>query len=134
MRSLTRVSLLALAVFAAAAVAIDPPQVVEVPRPAPAKWTEFRAEPGKVVRLALKDGQSATWVLAEEGNASSLTPQDTATPFVDFVGPKGRHYLVAYAPGQQPARIVVVVGEDSGPGPPPDPKPPEPDPTKAESM
>lgn len=126
MRSLTRVSLLALAVCAAAAVAFDPPQVVEVPRPAPAKWQEFRAEPGRTIRLSLKDGESASWVLAEEGTSSTLSPQDTPTAFVDFVGPKGRHCLIAHVPGKPAARIVVVVGD--GTSPPVDPPPPGMDP------
>lgn len=132
MRGMIRVSTLALLVVAASAVAFDPPQVVEVPRPAPAKWQEFRAEPGKTIRLSLKDNTPATWVLAEEGTASSLTPQDSPTQFVDFVGPSGRHCLVAYVQGQQPARIVVIVGDgvpgpvDPGPGP-VDPPPPGPE-------
>lgn len=132
MRSLIRASTLALFVVAASAVAFDPPQVVEVPRPAPAKWQEFRTEPGRAVRLSLKDGAPAVWVLAEEGGASSLTPQDTPAPFVDFVGPKGRHCLVAYVQGQQPARIVVVVGDDSPPRP--DPDPPDPPSPKSEAV
>lgn len=130
MWSAFRVPIVALAFLAAQAIAFEPPQVVEVPRPAPAKWQEFRAEPGKVVRLALKDGAPAVWVLAEEGSSAELTPQDTAVPSVDFVGARGRHCLIAYAAGQQPARIVVIVGDggtDPGPGPGPvDPPPPGP--------
>jgi hypothetical protein len=106
-------------------VAADPPIVVEVARPPAAKWQVFSAESGKTVRLALKDGESAVWVLAGEGTAD-LTPQDSLTPFVDFVGPAGRHYAVAYVKDKPVARVVIQVGPGTGPGPPPDPKDPPP--------
>ena len=131
MRGMIRASTLALLVVAASAVAFDPPQVVEVPRPAPAKWQEFRTESGRI-DLSLKDGQAATWALAEEGGTAELNPPTPATVASFSATRSGRYKIIAFVAGQQPARIVVVVGDgvpgpvDPGPGP-VDPPPPGPE-------
>lgn len=123
MRSPIRVPMLAILLVAATAMAVEPPIVKVVPSPPPAKWQEFRADVGQ--RIWLSAGKPAVWVLANEGADGDLVVAPNGGDPSFAASKAGRYHLVAFVEGQEPARVVVAVGDaQPGPGPSPGPDPP----------
>lgn len=101
------------------AIAADPPAVVVLPRPVPAKWVELKIPSGQHVTLSA-GAKPAKWVLVDRANADLTAAGATAT----FSASKpGDYKLIAFVDGAEPMLTIIVVGE----GPPPPDFPPMPD-------
>lgn len=125
MRSIAFALLLHLPI-AAAAFADDDEALPIVPRPAPAKWTEVKAEKDGVLWLKVP-GEKSEWELIDRLNGASLEvpPGSTAAVFrADPKVPQGYRVITTAADGKL-GRYLILVGDGPfvPPGPVPPPKP-----------
>jgi len=104
-----------------AAIAALPPDVIELPAPAPGKWAEVKATPGRILRLSATG--PAKWLLVDDQAADLEVCGDGKR--ANFAAPRpGRYRLIVTADKGEPSRVVVVVGDaPPEPDPPPPPKP-----------
>lgn len=94
-------------------------QIAESPRPEPPKWSEFKSQPGALLRLT--SAQPATWTLVDAEGAD-VESVDGGKRLLFTSAVPGRYRLLAQS-ADETFRVLVVVGN---PPAPPQPKPPEP--------